>query len=437
MEVIYFIGGLIIGSLSIYLALNRKLNSYKIQKIESEHLISVEQKRFEFLDSQSKNLAAELNLERERSEKLSNSLSISQTEAQHLREKIDRQTNDFENIQKKFSDQFNNLAQAIFEEKSKKFTLQNKEQISQILDPLHEKLKGFEQKVEDTYLKNIKDRSELQAEIKKLYDLNARISQEANNLTKALKGDVKKQGNWGELILENILENSGLRKDVEFKTQVSLRSISGEKYMPDVIIYLPENKHIIIDSKVSLLAYEQFANTENNEEQKLYLNEHLLSLKKHIKQLSDKIYYKLEGINSPEYVLLFVPIESSFSAAVKEDSALFNFAWDHKIVIVSPSTLIATLLTVASIWRQENQTRNALEIAKKSGDLYDKFVGLTESMLELGQKLEQTQKAYHSSINKLSEGKGNLIKRAEDIRILGAKTSKSFSNKLLDQTDNH
>ena len=276
----------------------------------------------------------------------------------------------------------------------------------------------------------------MQAEIKKLYDLNSKISEDANNLTKALKGDVKKQGNWGEVVLERILENSGLEKDREYKTQVSITGESGTRYQPDVVIYLPENKHVIIDSKVSLVAYENLVNATESEDQERFMKEHIRSIKSHIKELSDKQYFKLDGLNSPEYVLMFLPIEASFSIAVREDTELFSYAWDNKIVIVSPSTLIATLLTISSIWRQENQTRNAMEIARKSGDLYDKFVGLMEDLVDLGKKLKTTQAAYENSMNKLVDGKGNLIRRTEELKTLGAKASKSLPTNLLDRSVN-
>ncbi|MBI9067020.1 MAG: DNA recombination protein RmuC [Salinivirgaceae bacterium] len=445
MDWIIFMFGVILGAFVVWLLMKRQQNTLKNFVLSSKNLEEelqniknqneVKEDRINLFSSQIIELKQELFNERNKSEKLSTALAISQTEQTNLTEKLSLQKADLLNLQKHFSDQFNNLANKILEEKTEKFTHQNKEQLGVLLNPLNEKLKAFEQKIDDTYIKNVKDRTDLQAEIKKLYDLNSKISEEANNLTKALKGDVKKQGSWGELILEKILETSGLQKDREFKTQVALTSPDGKKYQPDVIIYLPENKHIIIDSKVSLIAYDQFINSESKEEQNKFIKEHLISLKNHIKQLADKQYYSLNELNSPEYVLMFVPIEASFSLAISEDHNLFNFAWEHKIVIVSPSTLIATLLTVSSIWRQENQTKNAIEIAKKSGDLYDKFVGLTESLTDLGQKLKQTQAAYDSSINKLSEGKGNLIKRAEDIRKLGAKTSKSISQHLIDEIE--
>lgn len=367
--------------------------------------------------------------------RLNSDLASKNTDYQNLTERLDLQNKEVENLQKKFTESFDNLANKILEEKSNKFTQQNKENIDQILKPLNEKLKDFQQTVVNTYEKNLKDRTDLQAEVKKLYELNTRISQEATNLTKALKGDVKKQGNWGEMVLERILESSGLEKGREYAIQKSFNHEEGKRYQPDVIVYLPDNKHIIIDAKVSLLAYENYVSSDTDEQREIFIKEHLSSVKRHIKGLSDKQYFKLEGLNAPEYVLMFMPIESSFGIAVKEDNELFNEAWNHKIVIVSPSTLIATLMTVASIWNQENQTKNAVEIARQSGNLYDKFEGLMKDLLQLGKRIEDTHKLYKSSMNKLVEGSGNLISRVENLKALGAKASKNLPSELIQRSE--
>lgn len=367
--------------------------------------------------------------------RLNSDLASKNADYQNLTERLDLQNKEVENLQKKFTESFDNLANKILEEKSNKFTQQNKENIDQILKPLNEKLKDFQQTVVNTYEKNLKDRTDLQAEVKKLYELNTRISQEATNLTKALKGDVKKQGNWGEMVLERILESSGLEKGREYAIQKSFNHEEGKRYQPDVIVYLPDNKHIIIDAKVSLLAYENYVSSDTDEQREIFIKEHLSSVKRHIKGLSDKQYFKLEGLNAPEYVLMFMPIESSFGIAVKEDNELFNEAWNHKIVIVSPSTLIATLMTVASIWNQENQTKNAVEIARQSGNLYDKFEGLMKDLLQLGKRIEDTHKLYKSSMNKLVEGSGNLISRVENLKALGAKASKSLPSELIQRSE--
>ncbi len=443
MDIIFLTIGLILGFIPTYLFFKFKTDknpehdraivefNQEIEKIRSD--LQVELERSKAVSAQLTESKEELQNERASVIKLNTLLAESKADYKNLKDKLDNQKQEVDALQKQFTDRFNNLANKIFEEKTQKFTQQNKDNLDTILKPLSEKLKDFEKKVDDTYIKNVKDRTDLQAEIKKLYDLNSKISEDANNLTKALKGDVKKQGNWGEFVLERILEGSGLENGREYKTQVSLSNKAGKRYQPDVVIYLPDNKHIVIDSKVSLVAYEKLVNAETQEEQDKFLKQHIDSIKSHIKELADKQYYSLEGLNSPEYVLMFVPIESSFSIAVKQDTNIFNHAWDSKIVIVSPSTLTATLLTVASIWRQENQTRNIMEIAKKSGDLYDKFVGLLNDLVDVGKKLRLTQDAYEASMNKLSEGKGNLVKRVEDLKVLGVKTSKKISQQLLER----
>jgi DNA recombination protein RmuC len=290
--------------------------------------------------------------------------------------------------------------------------------------------------VEDTYEKGLKDQTDLKAELKKLHDLNLKISDEANNLTKALKGDVKKQGNWGEMILESILERSGLSEGSEYRKQESITAENGQRVQPDVVIHLPDQKHIIVDSKVSLVAYERMVSADSEKERLNNLKEHLQSVRSHIKILSEKHYQNAQGLNSPDFVLLFIPIESSFSIAVQEDNDLFSYAWDNKVVIVSPSTLLATLRTIASIWQQENQTRNALEIARQSGALYDKFVAFVADMEAIGKSIDNTRKTYDSALNKLYSGSGNLVRRAENIRKLGAKTTKSLpADRLTDEND--
>ena len=400
---------------------------------ENQIALQVEIEKTNQLETQQAELKQDAKDKDERIIKLNSELASKNSDFENLNEKLANQTKEVGELQKQFTEQFNNLANKIFEEKSQKFTQQNKENIDNILKPLNDKLKDFEKKVEDTYINNVKDRTDLQAEVKKLFELNQKISEDANNLTKALKGDVKKQGNWGEMVLERILESSGLEKDREYKTQESFNREDGGRYQPDVVVYLPENKNIVIDAKVSLVAYESYVSAETSEEQDVFIKDHLRSIKAHIKELADKQYFKLEGLNTPEYVLMFIPIEASFSVAVKEDNAIFNLAWDNKIVIVSPSTLIATLMTVSSIWNQENQTKNAIEIAKQSGNLYDKFEGLMSDLIDVGKKLKSTQKSYEDSMNKLTEGRGNLISKVENLKTLGAKASKNLPQNLIDR----
>ena len=351
----------------------------------------------------------------------------------NLQEKLESQKKEMDNLQQRFTTEFENIATKILKQNTEEFSVANQKSITELLSPLKEKIQVFEKKVEDTYEKGLKDQTDLKAELKKLHDLNLKISNEANNLTKALKGDVKKQGNWGEVILERILERSGLTEGREYEKQESVLSENGQRFQPDVVIHLPDQKHIVVDSKVSLVAYERLVNADHEKDRAAFVKEHLLSVRSHIKILSEKHYQHSPNFNSPDFVLLFVPIESSFSIAVQEDQDLFSYAWDNKVVIVSPSTLLATLRTIASIWQQENQTRNALEIARQSGALYDKFVAFISDMESIGKSMDSTRKTYDQAVNKLYSGSGNLVKRAENIRKLGAKTTKELPQDMIEE----
>ena len=306
---------------------------------------------------------------------------------------------EMETVHKKYTTEFENIANKILDEKSEKFTKQNRDNLDIILNPLKENIKAFEEKVERVYKSESNERIELKTEIKNLVFLNQKISEEANNLAKALKGDNKKQGNWGEVILEKVLERSGLIKDREYRTQFSTMNGDGKRIQPDAVILLPDEKHIIVDAKVSLVAYEACVNAVSDEERERFVKEHLISVRSHVKALSDKDYHSSLDFNTPDFVLLFIPIESSFSVAVQADQELFSFAWDKKIVIVSPSTLLATLRTIASLWKQERQTKNVMEIAREGGELYDKFVGFLEDMQKIEKAIESSSKASaHISI---------------------------------------
>jgi len=371
----------------------------------------------------------------ERINQLNGRIEASLAKFQEQEKRLAEQRIEFEELNKRFNTEFENLANRILDEKSKKFTDQNKENLELLLNPLRDRIKDFEKKVDEKYDFEQKERASLKGEIKVLHELNKKISEEAHNLTTALKGDTKKQGNWGELILDRILESSGLIKGEEYFTQETVYSDSGERFQPDVIIHLPEQKHIIIDSKVSLVAYERFVNSETESDQESWLKAHVSSVKTHIKNLSEKNYQSAKGVSSPEFVLMFMPIESSFSLSVRADDELFNYAWDKRIVVVSPSTLLATLRTVASIWKQDRQTKNAIEIAEKSGLLYDKFVGFIEDMRKIGDRLDSTQKVYQEGMKKLTDGSGNLVRKAEELRKMGARAQKQLPPELLDMGD--
>lgn len=340
----------------------------------------------------------------------------------NLTEKLENQQSEIENQQKRLTAEFENIANKIMKQRSDEFSASNQKNIGDLLNPLKEKIQLFEKKVDETYDKELRDKISLKEEVRKLTELNARVSEEANNLTKALKGDVKKQGNWGEIILERVLERSGLTKGQEYEREEVVEGADRSVQRPDVILHLPDNKHIIIDSKVSLVAYERYITAENEEKQILSAKEHINSIRSHVKLLSEKNYQNAQNINTPDFVLMFIPIEASFSVAVQGDSELFSYAWERKIVIVSPTTLLATLRTISSIWKQENQTKNAQEIARLSGTLYDKFIGFTEDMVKIKNNLDRTSNAYDDAVKKMKDGSGNIIRTAEKIKELGAKT---------------
>ena len=349
------------------------------------------------------------------------------------RQRLAEQEKSIQEIHQKFQVEFQNIANHLLEEKSKKFVETNKTHLDILLNPLKENIKAFEEKVDKVYNMEAAERNTLKGVISQLMELNKLISSEAQNLTKALKGDSKKQGNWGEVILEKVLERSGLIRDREYRIQVNLVAENGSRLQPDVIVDLPDEKHIVIDSKVSLIAYERLVNCETEEERKLYSKAHVESIRNHVLDLSAKNYHDLYQINSPDFVLLFVPIESSFSFAVQLDAELFGFAWEKRVVIVSPSTLLATLRTISSIWKQERQNRNVLEIARLSGAMYDKFVGFMGDLESIGKNIKQSQSAYDSAVSKLTEGAGNLTKTAEKIKSLGAKANKQIDQKFLEE----
>ncbi|MEJ5993892.1 DNA recombination protein RmuC [Pedobacter sp. Du54] len=349
------------------------------------------------------------------------------------RDKLAEQQKNLEDLQQKFTLEFSLVANKIFEEKTAKFTLQNQNNLETILNPLKVNIKAFEEKVDKVYKDEAAERNHLKGVIFQLMDQSKQIQVDANNLTNALKGDNKKQGNWGEVILERVLESSGLVRGREYRLQASLKSGDGAKLQPDVVIDLPDDKNLIVDAKISLVAYEQLMNTDSEEEKVGLLKRHLLSVKSHIDGLAGKNYQNLYQINSPDFVLLFMPIESSFSVTVQADHELFNYAWDRKVVIVSPTTLLATLRTIASIWKVDRQNKNVYEIAEEAGALYDKFVGFLTDMEKIGKHLDLSQKAHEEAFKKLQYGSGNLIGKVEKIKKLGAKTksSKQIDSKFL------
>ena len=449
MEFLFLIIGLILGFVIALLFLKSKQNAgidtseldSKIIALDKEKLVLQtnlinSEKENQRLKNDFNNEKEKLNAEVVALRKDLNESNITIAKAREVfksqEEKSTTLKSELENINKKYTTEFENIANKILDEKSQKFTDQNKSNLEIILNPLKEKIKDFESKVEKAYKTENDERITLKTEIKNLIDLNKQISEDANNLANALKGENKTQGNWGELILEKVLERSGLVKDQEYRLQFSTNNDEGKRIQPDAVIMLPDNKHIIVDAKVSLVAYEAYVNSIDAENRDTFIKEHLSSVRNHVKLLSDKNYQSSTDFNTPDFVLLFIPIESSFSIAVQADQELFNFAWDRKIVIVSPSTLLATLRTIASVWKQERQTKNAIEIAKQSGALYDKFVGFIDDMDKIGKSIDTSKTVYDSAINKLHKGSGNLVKRAQDIEKLGAKTTKQIAGKFIE-----
>ena len=355
-----------------------------------------------------------------------------ETELKNSEKNIAENKEELGKIQEKFTKEFENLANKILEEKSTKFTEQNKLNMTSILTPLKEKIEGFEKKVSESQKESIGMHSALKEQLNNLKDLNLQMSKEAINLTKALKGDSKAQGDWGETQLEILLEKANLAKNIHFTTQGGYRDDDGRLKKPDFIINLPDNRHLIVDSKVSLTNYEAYFNAEDEQQKELHLKKHIESIRKHIKELSEKKYESLYEINTPDYVLMFVPIEPAYLLALSKNNQLYMEALDKNVVLVSTSTLLATLSTVSSMWRQENQKKNVLEIANQAGRLYDQFVNLTDDLIKVGNQLKTVQGSYDTSMKKLT-GKGNLIKKVEKIKELGAKTSKVMNKSLLDR----
>jgi DNA recombination protein RmuC len=361
---------------------------------------------------------------------LSSELTRKNTEFENLQQQNLKRDEELAKQQEQLRKDFELMASKILDEKSEKFTLQNKENIKQILNPLQEKIQVFEKKVEDTQKESISMHSALKEQLLGLKDLNQQMTKEATNLTRALKGDSKMQGNWGELVLERVLEKSGLEKDREYFVQQSFTTAEGSRVLPDVVLHLPDNKRMIIDSKVSLTDYERYVNADEDERPQ-FLKAHVNSIRKHVDQLSDKKYEDLYDIQSPDFVLMFIPIEPAFAIAINDDNSLYNKAFEKNIVIVTPSTLLATLRTIDTMWNNEKQQQNAIEIARQAGALYDKFEGLVSDLTGVGKKIDAAKADYSSAMNKLVEGRGNLISSVQKLKKLGAKAKKSLPEAVV------
>ena len=371
---------------------------------------------------------------RREKEFLNSELTRKNTEYENLQQQNIKRDAELEKRQEQLRKDFELLATKILDEKSEKFTLQNKENIKNILNPLQEKIKTFEEKVDLTQKESISMHSALKEQLLGLKDLNQQMSKEATNLTRALKGDSKMQGNWGELVLERVLEKSGLEKDREYFVQQSFTLENGSRVLPDVVLHLPDGKKMIIDSKVSLTDYERLVNAEDDDKG-IFLKAHVNSIKRHVDQLSEKNYQDLYDIESPDFVLMFIPIEPAFAVVVNEDNSIYNKAFEKNIVIVTPSTLLATLRTIDSMWNNKKQQQNAIEIARQAGALYDKFEGLVSDLTGVGKKIDAAKSDYSAAMNKLVEGRGNLISSVEKLKKMGAKAKKALPEAIIKRAE--
>jgi DNA recombination protein RmuC len=442
MEFLFLIIGLVVGFIIAYFFFKSKktISIDEANKLNEQiNSLNVEagklSERIKILEDDKLSLLSEVKSEREKSERLTSENSSLKSDYSNIQTKLTEQKSEIENLQEKFRKEFENLANEIFDKNTSKFSEQSKNNLQEILNPLKEKIFEFQTKVEDTNKESIDRFATLRQQLLTLRDMNQQISQDAQNLTKALKGDTKTQGNWGEFILESLLEKSGLVKDREFSIQESVLSEDGRRLQPDVIVKLPDNKSVIIDSKVSLVAYEKYINAEDDLEKDESLKNHLISVRSHIKNLSSKNYQNIYQLHSIDFVLLFIPIEASFALAMQSDRSLFNSGKEHNIFIVSPTTLLAILRTIEFIWKRENQNKNALEIARQSGALYDKFQSFLKDLTNIGDKLDIAKGSYDEAFKKLKSGRGNLISSTEKIKRLGAKTSKEPSPNILNSAD--
>ncbi len=453
--ILLFVIALVLGAIagSVFSNLKNKGNSSKLEEQNNQLKLQIEDHKIQYnnqveslknINSEAKQetekLVQKIEEEREniRREKdlLSTELTRKNADFENLQLKNKEQKEEVEKLQEKFEITFENLAQKIFDQKSEKFTTLNKDNIKNILEPLQEKIQVFEKRIADGQKESIDRHASLRQQILGLKELNEQMSKEANNLTKALKGDTKMQGNWGEMVLERVLERSGLQKDSEYFVQQSFNTEEGKRVMPDVVIHMPGNKKMIVDSKVSLNAYERYCNETDDNERNTHLKNHLISVRRRVDELSQKNYHALYQMESPDFVLLFIPIEAAFAVASNQYPNLYTDAFDKNIIIVTPTTLLAVLKTIDSMWQNEKQKQNAIDIATQAGALYDQFTNLTDELLKVGRQIGTVQNSYEIAMKKLT-GKGNLIKRVEKLKKLGAKASKQLDQKLIARAENN
>jgi len=440
LPLLYILFGVAIGALGVWLWHKTQPNPFVdaetdriAQDAQLNAQLNAKVEQLTKLEADLEQFKSDLQTQHHTNTEQSNTIARLETQLSEERKRATEKLKVLDEAKAQLATEFQNLANKILEEKSKKFTDQNKANLDQVLNPLREQLGDFRRKVEDVYEKESKDRMSLFHEIGNLKSLNQKISEDAINLTNALKGKTKTQGSWGEVVLERVLEESGLHKGREYDTQGSFTNEEGKRLRPDVIVHLPEGKDIVIDSKATLTAYERYCSVDDDVERQKALNEHVLSVRSHIKGLSVKNYEDLPGLTSLDFVLMFIPVEAAFITAVENDQTLFREAFDKNIIVVSPTTLLATLRTVHNIWRYEYQNRNTIEIADRAGKLYDQFVLFSESLLDVGDKLNKAQSAYQTTVKRLTDGKGNLVTRTEQLKKLGAKAKKQIPQTLVDE----
>lgn len=420
--------GLALGFLVAQLLASRRVSDLKAEAAAS-------QSRAVQLGESAGKTEADLADERRRNEELTERAVAAETACANLEDRLAEEATRLAEVQTQFRTEFENLANRILEEKSVKLLSQNQENLSQILDPLRQRLGEFRDRIETIHTADVESTAALREQLLQLKELNRQMSDEASALTRALKGESKTQGSWGELILERILEKSGLQKGVEYETQASFQSEDGARFFPDVIIRLPENRHLVVDAKVSLTAYERFVNSDTDSARHAALREHAGSVRRHVEELSRKDYPSLPDLQSPDFVLMFIPVEPALHLALQQDGALFGDAFERNVVLVSSSTLLITLRAIESVWRRQKQTLNALEIARQAGNLHDQFVLFVESLQDIGQRIEQARASYEQALGRLSTGKGNLVRRTMELQKLGARAEKQISPAIVQRAE--
>jgi DNA recombination protein RmuC len=430
MEIALVIAGALIGLLAGWLMAKSRLDMSGQQAIA--RLLTEEEKN-RSLQENLKDLKKEIETERAKVLDLTNSLASTEADYRNLEEKLEERKQEISSMQDQLTVQFKNLANEILEEKSRRFTDQNQSNLTDLLKPLGEKIVSFQKSVEDTHKDNISRNSALKEQLEMLQKLNVQMTREAENLTRALKGDTQAQGAWGEFILESILEKSGLERDREYSIQETFVTDDGRR-RPDVIVRLPEGRHVVIDSKLSLNSYNKFVNAENEEEKTSALKAHMFSIRQHMKSLAEKNYQDISE-NGLDFIIMFIPIEPAYIIAIQKEPTLYEEALEKRIVFVSPTLLIPSLQLIKNVWKQEYQNRHVLDIANKAGDLYDKFVSFSDDLLKLGHAMNTSKKLYDESMKKLSSGGGNMVTRIEELKKLGARATKSIDQKLLGRSE--